>query len=195
MSSKVLVMLAAPGMIGKSYSAKAVADANPSVAILENDKLMQKLFRLVHLPQDMPIDKIAPWHTEVDKKADCDALIRLLHRDWVSLHRDNSVILAEGYLYMNKAYREQVKSGLSHLGYDIKYMLFQYQPAMEEQIANRAKKYIAYGWAPISPEQHKQNLQAQWLDFEAPVGEGVGFQVVDATSLANEIKQIALQTH
>ena len=195
MSKKTFVMLAAPGMIGKSFAAKHVAENNSAVTVLENDKLMQKLFGLVYLPQDTPIDKITAWHTAVDKKADCDAIIRLLHRDWVSLNRDSSIILAEGYPYMNKAYRDQVKSGLSHLGYDIKYILFQYQPTMEEQVANRAKKYIDYRWSAITPEQHRQYLEAQWEDFEVPANEEIDFDVVNYTSLTDKMRKIASQTY
>ena len=193
MSNKTFIMLAAPGMIGKSTAAKTSSKPFPMVHVLENDELMKKLFGIVRLPRDLPINEVAEWRSEVNKRADCDELIGLLHRDEVSLHRKKSVILAEGYTYMERAYREQVKSGLDRLRYEMDYLLLRFQPSIETQVRNRDKKRTDYyNWDPMPSDEHKKHLDAEWAKFEEPApSENLLFEIVDEVSLMERIKQIA----
>ena len=127
MSNKTFIMLAAPGMIGKSSAAKLVTESYPSVSRLENDSLMHELFQLVRLPNpnNVAINKVEEWRKKVNLKADCDALIRLLHRDWLAQNSKHSVFLAEGYPYMCQWYRNQARDGLQRLDFTIEYWLLQ----------------------------------------------------------------------
>ena len=194
MLKKTFIMLAAPGMIGKSTAAQAASKPFPIVHVLENDKLMQKLFETVRLPKNLPINKTDEWRAKVNERACCDRLIRLLHRDEVSLHREKSVILAEGYTYMERAYREQVKIGLDRLKYKIDYLLLRFQPNMEIQVRNRDKKHTDYyNWHSISPDEHERHLDAEWAKFEEPApSENLLFETVDEVSLVERIKQVVL---
>ena len=196
MSTKTFIMLAAPSMIGKSTATRLATQANPVVHVLENDILMQKLFGIVHLPRDLPIHKMDEWRTKVNVKADCDALIRLLHRDNVSSSYGKSVILAEGYTYMNHEYRQQVKSGLAHLEHQMDYLLLRYEPPMVKQVENRTKKYEKYKWNAISPERHEELLRAEWQNFQEPLpSEMLPFEVIrDNETLVARISHLIISS-
>ena len=92
-------------MIGKSTAAKNACASHTGAKVLENDTLMQQLFDVVHL-EHFPISDMQEWQHKVNEKADCSRLIRLHHRDWVACHRQTEIIVAEGYPYMKKWYRD-----------------------------------------------------------------------------------------
>lgn len=190
MLKKTFIMLAAPGMIGKSTAAQAASKPFPMVHMLENDELMQKLFDIVRLPRNLPINEMAEWRSEVSKKADCDKLIRLLHRDEVSRHNEKSVVLAEGYPYMRQWYRNQVRDGLQRLDFTIEYWLLQYYPPLDEQVRRRAKKSFEWGWDPKSYSFDEQEIIKSWDDFQSPTDEAVHFEKVDDARLMEIMKQI-----
>ena len=185
-------MLAAPGMIGKSSAAKLVIKSYPSVSRLENDSLMHELFQIVRLPNpnNEPINKVEEWRTKVNVKADCDALIGLLHCNWLAQNSKNSVVLAEGYPYMCKWYRNQVRAGLQRLDFTIEYWLLQYYPPLDEQVRRRAKKSSEWGWGPKSYIFDEQEINKSWADFQAPTDEAVHFERVDDARLMEIMKQI-----
>lgn len=186
-------MLAAPGMIGKSYAAKSICKQYPSIACLENDALMHQIFALVYIPEpkNVPLNEVAQWQKRVNDKADCNHLIRLCHRDWVARHWKQPIVLAEGYAYMLEWYREQVCNGLAQLGYDLDFRLLKYSPPIEEQAKWRAAKYKDWEWKEESTSFHIDEIQKQWMDFE-PVKEQSFYtlETVDALGLQRTIESI-----
>ena len=181
--NKAFVMLAAPGMIGKSSAAKKASSAYTAISLLENDTLMHEMFRIVRLsnPTEVPINEWSEWRRQVDDKADCAALIRLLHRDWIACHAESPVFVAEGFTYMLSWYRDLVIAGLDALGYGFDYYLLRYEPPIEEQVSRRAKKYAQWNWKE-TPEFHLKELQKTWVQFEAPVEGQTDYQCVDDAS-------------
>lgn len=187
MLSKTFVMLAAPGMIGKSYAAKKICERYPGVALLENDLLMHDIFADAGLknPTSVSINKVAEWRDAVNAtSADCDALIRAKHFEWFRKHEDASLFVADGYPYMLKWYRQQVLKGLQETKCELDCRLLQYYPPMKEQARRRGLKYKQWGWETKSISFHETELKKSWKDFELPVDERLQFAKVDDIFLA-----------
>ena len=133
------------------------------------------------------------WQHKVNGKADCNRLIRLHHRDRVARHRQTEIIVAEGYPYMKKWYRDQVQDGLQRLNQEFHYCLLKYDPPLPEQAERRALKCKDfYGWSPQPQAFHEAEIQKQWLDFETPQdSEGLCYHEVNASQLAEFITRLA----
>lgn len=192
MSRKTFVMLAAPGMIGKSYAAKRIQDRYPASSLLENDLLMHEVFSIAGLenPTHIAINKVSIWRDDVNKKADCNALIRTMHRDWFRKHEDALLFVAEGYPHMLQWYRQQVLEGLQETKCELDCWLLQYYPPLEEQTRRRDMKYKQWGWGTKPMSFHEEELRKSWEDFELPSDEELRFAKVDDSLLTDIFKQI-----
>ncbi len=191
---KTFIMVAAPGMIGKSTAVKKACASIKVTSILENDCLMHDLFALVRLPEPkkIPINEVDEWRKKVDVNADCNRLIRLQHRDWVARHWQNSLLLAEGYTYMMRWYRDEAIKGLNHLGYEFNYWLLKYNPLISEQVERRVSKYADWKWESQSEAFHKARILEQWDHFESPATtENLHFREVNADQLREIVEYLA----
>jgi len=186
---RTFVMLMGPGMIGKSTAARAVCKDNPEIALLTNDELMHKLFALGRQDVNMPINEMEKWRTSVNQNADCDNLIRLLHRDFISCNSSRSVVLAEGYAYMKEWYRQHVFSGLGQLSGGFDFWILKYTPPLEEQKRRRQSKYVQFGWS-AEPEFHEQELLKAWSNYEGPTTNTAELHEVNDSTLAEMIIKI-----
>jgi hypothetical protein len=190
---RAFVMLAAPSMIGKSTQAVKLAQSNPNIRVIANDDLMYELFRIARLdsPTNIPINQEKAWLNSVDSRADARKLITVLHRDYVSLAGDCPIILAEGYMYMRRWYRNEVLRGLRRLPQITDCWLLKYCPSQELQISRRARVFEQSGRPPVSQASHWRDIETEWARFDAPDKEGLTYETIDDCSAAATLSRVA----